>query len=42
MKPYEQERAELRTQNRCYRRLLGLAVEESEDEEMEEEERLQL
>ena len=42
LKPYEEERAELRTQNRCYRRLLGLAVEESEDEEMEEEERLQL
>jgi len=42
LKPFERERAELRTQNRCYRRLLGLEVEESEDEEGEEEERMQL
>jgi hypothetical protein len=33
IEPYEQERAELRVQNRCYRRLLGLSVAEDEDDE---------
>lgn len=33
--PFEKERAELRVQNRCYRRLLGLSVAEDEDDEEE-------
>lgn len=36
LEPYEIERAELRTQNKCYRRLLGLSVAESDDEEDDE------
>lgn len=36
LEPFEKERAELRTQNRCYRRLLGLSVAEDEDEQAEE------
>lgn len=32
IEPFETERAELRVQNRAYRRLLGLSVAEDEDE----------
>lgn len=37
LEPYERERAELRTQNRCYRRLLGLSVAEDEEDEEEQQ-----